>query len=344
MAAAAVVPGAPAGAKIDPPVPTFLSCDWGSSVFRLRALRREPHGVLAETSSDSGIATLRERIAQEGLEPGDVFRSTLSAGIGTLAASCAGGAPPVLISGMASSSIGWKEVEYARTPFPADGSGARVEALPPLATAWAPLRLLLVSGLRTDRDVMRGEETQLVGLLDPADRSEVRRDGLVVLPGTHSKHVRVRDGNIVDFQTFITGELYALLARQSILRYSVVAGGALDEAAFLEGVCRARARGLGGSLFGIRTNQLLESWEGSANASCLSGILIGSELCELLRDELSGARILLAAGAALRRPYALALGALGLESNVEAVSVEEAEGATARGHAVLLRRLEGVDP
>lgn len=292
----------------------FVSVDWGTTHLRLRQV--EGGNVLKESRSEDGTA----RLAAQGGDRAALFKATLDAAREKL------GAPrdlPVVISGMASSSIGWKELPYAECPFPFDGRGAVVVEVEP--------GVRLVSGLRSATDIMRGEETEILGaaaLLGPA----LRFEAVMILPGTHSKHVDVIPGGVTGFRTFMTGELFELLAKQSVLRHSVDADAMLDAAPFVEGVREASRVPLGAALFRTRTRQVLDRIPGAANASFLSGVLIGAELASLRGSDTS---ILLCAGEKLRGPYRAAAEALGLGGRL---SVVEAERLAVLGQSVLLKR------
>jgi 2-dehydro-3-deoxygalactonokinase len=327
----------------------FVSCDWGTSNLRLRLCSAEPFRVLAEARGEEGAARVRERIAAEGLEPAAAFHDVLERALDDLERE-AGTLPrvaPVLISGMAGSSIGWREVPYARLPFPLDGA----------RTSWADAggldgggRAFLIGGVRSDDDVMRGEETEVLGLAATAEGARLRAGGraVLILPGTHAKHLEIAGGAVVDFTTYMTGELFALLGRHSILKHSLDArdapeappawDGDLDEDAFRAGVLHGRGRPLSGALFAVRANQLLRGMEPGANAAFLSGVLIGAEVAGALARAPAGAGILLAAGPAHFRPYTLAFAALGAGDRTAVIPPAVAETASARGHAVLWRR------
>jgi 2-dehydro-3-deoxygalactonokinase len=122
---------------------------------------------------------------------------------------------------------------------------------------------------------MRGEETQIAGALALSPNF----DGVFCLPGTHSKWVHVSAGEVVSFQTFMTGELFALLSRQSVLRHGM-ATDRWDQVAFAQGLDDALSRPekIGARLFGLRAESLLHNLDGAAAFSRLSGLLIGVEL------------------------------------------------------------------
>jgi 2-dehydro-3-deoxygalactonokinase len=192
----------------------FFSCDFGTSSFRLRKVRA--NGDVADERKEAvGVRDLYERC-----DPGDaegraaVFASFLADQLRVLGAGdAARGRPPVVVvSGMASSSIGWRELPYASVPFALDGADARTEAFGLDLGRGTAAQVILVSGLATTDDVMRGEETELLGLFAERRWAEVAEDGLVVLPGTHSKHVILEHGRATDFRTYMTGELFDALA------------------------------------------------------------------------------------------------------------------------------------
>ena len=152
----------------------------------------------------------------------DFLRVQLQKLAGADAASLQGS--PVLISGMASSSIGWRELAYAPTPLNLDGSTITHESFDlSVNDQWcAPIHL--ISGVRTENDMMRGEECELLGVFADGRYSQIAAEGIVVLPGTHSKHARLRHRQLIDFQTYITGELFDVLATHSVLKASAQAG------------------------------------------------------------------------------------------------------------------------
>jgi 2-dehydro-3-deoxygalactonokinase len=351
----------------------ILSCDWGTSSFRLRLVDAASLRVLRELETGHGVDRLRAHGERTGARGGPAtgegptgdarFRSYLAERVEALLASETGPGVsqkeiPVWISGMASSSIGWRELPYAEVPFPLDATAARVEALGPLGRA-CPHPVFLVSGLRTRRDVLRGEETQALGILAPPARRRYLESAVLLLPGTHSKHLRVREGSIVEFSTFLTGELFDLLCRHSILRHSVTGESALQgareaaldetsESVFRAGVRAGGSRPLLEALFSVRARQLLDGVSPADNALYLSGLLVGSELGSLLPGGPppagpgprrppgdAAAPLILAAAAPLERPYRTALDELGLLEETEVLDPAELALATPRGHALI---------
>lgn len=248
---------------------------------------------------------------------------------------------PLVVSGMATSTIGWKELPYARAPLSLTGAGWKVEVLP-----WdrpgGISQITLISGVATENEIMRGEETQAAGLLADPDWSAWADHALLVLPGTHSKHIQIEAGQIVDFSTYMTGELFEVLARHSVLRASVSPGAessAGEEASrqdFLAGVRTAKALGLAQALFRTRTRAVLGSVPPGQNAEFLSGVLIGAEL---VSADAKGLPVLMAAGAVLAGRYRMAMEELMAGGRRWAcVPPGTVERVAAAGHRLILER------
>ncbi len=268
----------------------MIAVDWGTS--SLRGARLDATGrVLEEKSAPLGILNV----------PNGDFA-------GTFAAQFADWMKPAgtvcLISGMAGSRQGWAEAPYALCP-------AGPEELAKHLHWIEPGRIAIVPGLSDGQgdvpDVMRGEEVQIFGAVRLANL----KDGLFVLPGTHSKWATVRGGKVMGFRTFMTGEFYGLLAQQSILARTLDADAALDEAIFLRGVTEAGAgEGLLHNAFGVRALGLFGRLTPAQSASYLSGLLIGEEL--RAQDLSDGAEVIAIGAPALTARYALALGQKGV--------------------------------
>jgi 2-dehydro-3-deoxygalactonokinase len=174
------------------------------------------------------------------------------------------------------------------------------------------LTVRIAPGLKQARpaDVMRGEETQIAGAL----ALHPGFDGAMCLPGTHSKWAQISAGEVVSFQTHMTGEVFALLSQQSVLRHGM-AGSGWDEAAFDQGVAdgMARPERLMASLFRLRAEGLIAGLSPDAARARLSGLLIGAELAAA-RAYWLGARVALVGSAGLTTLYARALAAQGVEA------------------------------
>jgi len=218
---------------------------------------------------------------------------------------------PVILSGMIGSRQGWREAPYARCPAGADDI---VRALARFDHAGRPVAL--VPGLAVENDampdVMRGEETQILGALALAARDA----GLFLLPGTHSKWAEVADGRIVSFRTFMTGEVFGALKDHTILGRLMRAG--TDRDGFARGVREGAALGSAGALlnrlFATRSYGLMDRLADTALADYLSGLLIGTEVAEATRQTKSAVTII--ASAALAQRYTDALRLLGHDSTL----------------------------
>lgn len=306
---------------------SFVACDWGTSRLRLRW--RCPDGGRRETASDEGAA----RLAALGGDRAEAFAGALRRALGRLGAS---EGLPVVVSGMAGSSIGWRELPYARLPFALDGAGVLSEQVLP--------GVHLVSGVRGASDMMRGEETQALGWAEQAGDA-LPSVATLVLPGTHSKHLRVESGAVTAIATFLTGELFEVLGRHSVLRHSIDAeafgpadSGDGEATAFDEGVAASGRMALGAALFQVRVRQVLHGRPAAANRAFLSGLLIGAELRALPGDDTP---IVLAAGSGLRDSYTRAAAGCGLGSRWSAIEVDDLCEA---GQQRLWRRWSGGRP
>jgi 2-dehydro-3-deoxygalactonokinase len=237
----------------------LVGLDWGST--HLRAYRYDDRGqVLEKRALPYGIRQL----------PDGGFQAAFAQAVE------AWPHVPVLACGMVGSRNGWREVPYLDTPT---GVDRLADALTAMTTADGRT-LHLVPGLRdpTRPDVMRGEETQVVGVA--ALLPQVARHGALLLPGTHSKWVALRDGIVTGFATVMTGELFGLLKTHSLLGAQLPP--AIDDArAFRRGVDAARDSGAAGalsSLFSARSLMLDGALAPSSVPDYLSGLLIGDEL------------------------------------------------------------------
>ncbi|RXT53668.1 2-dehydro-3-deoxygalactonokinase [Bradyrhizobium betae] len=286
--------------------PAYVAVDWGTSSFRLWLVDRAGQ-VLAERRSDEGMLAA----AKAG------FAAVLQS---HLAAVEAPAHLPVLVCGMAGAKTGWVEAGYVDTPAPLAAilkHAARVPGEP------RDIRILPGIARRDARapDVMRGEETQLLGALG----LEAAGEALVCMPGTHSKWVRVKDGTVAHFSTFMTGELFSVVSRETILSLAVAnADDAEDIASFKAAVkaaydAPAFAANL---LFTARSRQLLFGGTPAAARETLSGTLIGVELAAGLSGSVPQAGITLIASGRLAMLYRHAFDALSV--TVQPIDADEA--------------------
>ncbi|MEO3430669.1 2-dehydro-3-deoxygalactonokinase [Pelagibius sp. CAU 1746] len=297
----------------------IIGVDWGSSSFRAYLLG--PDGEILERREAAG-GVLRVR--------GGDFAAALLAEVGDWLKQ----APDslVVMSGMIGSRQGWREIPYVDCPAgPAEVAGGleRVD--------WGEGEAWIVPGLLDESrpgrpDVMRGEEAQVLGALAQMPPG----GGVVCLPGTHSKWVRVVDGVVQGFATYMTGEVYDLLQGHSILGRLMTKGAVNADRWFLDGVALAREGGLLNRLFTARSRVLAGSLPETEVRSYLSGLLIGDELFSALGEE--EAEVFLLGAPALTALYEAALGKLGRT----AVTLEtDAVAAGLYALAQHLRRSEG---
>jgi len=308
----------------------LISCDWGTSAFRLRLLQgTESPKILAERSTSRGISTFSAGEVDEFqnyliLELDRLFRSARRSPEPI----------PVYLSGMITSTLGWKELPYAELPFPLEGSRAIV-ARTVLQRVYGNHALVFFSGVKSADDVLRGEETELLGIIQDPELRKWHKSSVVLLPGTHSKVIELEDRAIAGFRTYLTGELFQVLRRNSILRHSVDVEPEKDELAwelFRSGVERARQSGLLESLFTVRSNVLLKRIPPSVNTFYLSGLLIGAEVASVHNRYPSPRSIILGGTRKLQELYHCAFQVLNDSSRVHLVSEEVTSIASALGH------------
>lgn len=292
----------------------LLACDWGTTHLRAWTLDGEG-AVVAGQTFPLGVSRL---------EKGEAARRFTAE---VRLALDAEGLPAVLC-GMIGSSLGWATAPYVPCPADLASLAGRLLAVEP-RTRIVPG--LIGPGLTDASDVMRGEETQVLGWVSQApERSRGRY--LICHPGTHAKWVLLEDGAIVRFVTVMTGELFAVLSRHSVLKGE---DPVTDEAAFDVG---ARAAGdgdaLAARLFSARARVVGDGAPPSTTSAYLSGLLIGAETAAL-RGRLAGAAtpIALLGDPVLCGWYARALIAQDAE-----VSVHDGEAAAIAGLLALARQ------
>lgn len=265
----------------------WVAVDWGSSHLRAWAMRGD--APLAELTSDDG----GDDLAPEAFEP--VLLRLIAGWLGAESID-------IMACGMVGSYEGWVEARYRAVPC----TPAPEARKPTLAPAEDPrLNVQIVPGLCQTHppDVMRGEETQIAGWL--ADHPDF--DGVLCLPGTHSKWAQISAGEVVSFRTAMTGELFDVLAHATVLRHTVADRG-WDEAAFCDAVSdvMSRPEAMSNRLFGLRAGALLAGLTPNETRARLSGLLIGAELADT-RPYWLGQRVVLVGEAKLEQAYATAL-------------------------------------
>ncbi len=300
--------------------PAFAAVDWGTSSFRLW-LMNAGGDVLEERRSDEGMA-----MASAACGFPKILKSHLSA-LG------AASDLPVIICGMAGARQGWVEAGYVTVPALLDavlsgavrvpGEGRDIRILPGLANRDP-----------AHPDVMRGEETQLLGALADLGAGE----HLACMPGTHSKWVKLDGATVTEFSTYMTGELFDLISKQSLIAHSLAGPEGMDMAAYRTAVSKVvtapgRATNL---IFQIRAGQLLEGATADISRARLSGTLIGLEIAGAGGDAASAwqGTISLIVSGRLGELYGEALSALS-----RPYRITDAETAVKRGLARAARGL-----
>ena len=248
-------------------LPAWIAADWGTSNLRLWGFAPDGSDLFA-LSSDQGMSKL---------SPSD-YAGVLDALLGE---HLPADAPPVpmLICGMAGARQGWAEAPYLPLPARLDALGRG--AVRPDITDTRLLPAILPGLCVTtpgQEDVMRGEETQLLGLLALQPDFE----GIACLPGTHSKWVEIENGTVTRFDTAMTGELYGVLSAHSVLRHTVAGddGAPPSEEGLAHGLVEGLSRPdrLSASLFRTRAAALLSDRPPDWCRGYLSGLLIGAEI------------------------------------------------------------------
>ncbi|MCY0093953.1 2-dehydro-3-deoxygalactonokinase [Hoeflea ulvae] len=274
--------------------PCLVAVDWGTSSFRLWLMSRDGT-VLAEHRSNEGMS----EVAARG------FELVLESHLSTLAVAQD---IPVVICGMAGSRQGWVEAGYIDIPADLTIIGQNATVVRDAAR-----KIIILPGLAvrnvSEPDVMRGEETQLLGA-----HLEMPGGNRYCMPGTHSKWVSMDGASVTGFETFMTGELFATISAKTILVHSTGGKGGVDanDPAFLTGVRDGwtRPEKTTHHLFSIRAGQLLYDHGQDENRARLSGLLIGTEFSGA--GVRGGEHIGLVASGALQRLYHAALSECGV--------------------------------
>lgn len=279
----------------------WIAVDWGTSNLRVWAMDGQGQ-VVAEHRSDKGMSGLdRDQFEAALLELIDPWLN-------------AGHITQVICCGMVGSQQGWAEAAYLSVPCdPPNG-----EAMTRVETRDPRIAVSILPGVKqmAPADVMRGEETQITGFLN----RNAQFDGVLCLPGTHTKWVQISAGEIVSFRTFMTGELYALLSEQSVLRHSVRSDG-FDKDAFESAVSDAIAQpqALASRLFGLRAGSLVAGLTAEAARAQLSGMLIGAELAAA-RPYWLGQNVAIVGTREVSQLYRMALRAQGVPATLADVT------------------------
>ncbi|MDK9358842.1 2-dehydro-3-deoxygalactonokinase [Lelliottia sp. V106_10] len=262
---------------------SYIAIDWGST--HLRAWLYRDQQCVDSLQLPYGVSRLAGQTAREAfdkyIEP---WRKRE--------------AVPVVMAGMIGSDAGWQPVPYLPCPVSLHELSARLFEVAP--------QVWIVPGLKTSRNVMRGEETQLLGAMQlvPASR--------FVLPGTHSKWVQVTHGAVSEFSTAMTGELHHLLMNNSLIGKGLPEQRE-DAGAFQAGLHRGlEAPGQVFSLFEARALRVLGELPQESVSEWLSGLLIGAEVAAMRGPVES---LTLVGSESLCRRYRLAFETVGMTVN-----------------------------
>lgn len=306
--------------------PAFIAGDWGTSHLRLHLC--DSVGQSLQQRQGAGVAQIRADAQADSAPDWAARLQALTADWRQ-----AHGELPVLLCGMVGANIGWQRVPYVHCPITLDAR-ARQLVSPPDST------VLIAPGLScTNRngapDVMRGEETQILGALQLAPQLASGAQ-LLCLPGTHCKWVLLDNGQVLEFTTAVTGELFAVITRHTVLVQASQVD--IDAAAFTRGlrqVCTQPA--LLQLIFECRSRQLNGELSAAAAASYLSGLLIGADVQDALHGY-PNLPVTLVGAPSLTRLYATACQHIG-----QAASQLDGERASLAGLATYFQHLHHPD-
>ena len=279
--------------------PSLIGVDWGSTRFRAYLLD-EAGKLIDSVTSNRGIFSRKHKTYEEIL-----FRN------------CERWLRwmpeiPVLMAGMIGSRNGWIETGYLSCPVSVRSLGANIVQVQDICSHHAYI-VPGISYLASPRmpDVIRGEETQIFGVLDrPAVKNLI-----ACVPGTHSKWIQVENNKITRFSTYITGEMFAAILRCGSIS-SILDDCTHDADNFMEGVgVSQRAGGLLNHLFSIRSRAVTSRNGSVLNKSYLSGLLIGAEIRSALEIYPEVSDIVVIGAESLIHDYSLAFSAMGISAS-----------------------------
>lgn len=279
---------------------TLIAADWGTSNLRIWGI--DHRGQVIDTiNNGKGMSSL---IPSE-------FEPYLISLIESWLPKEGNAKCPIIICGMAGAKNGWKEAAYLKAPCPPINKKKIIQ----VETDDQRISVSIVPGIMqtSPPDVMRGEETQIAGYLS----KNPDFDGIICLPGTHTKWAHISANEIVSFKTFMTGEIFLSLSERSILKTSVQSND-FDSTSFLEAFedTYSNPASLSSKLFGLRAADLLENTATKFLKSKLSGYLIGCELAGA-KSYWLGQNIIMIGNNDLCILYQKALKKLGLNATIE---------------------------
>ena len=257
---------------------SFISVDWGTSNLRIIFISDPNFQIQGEFFYNHGLKKMNE-IWEESK---DIFPNKKNYLLDKLLEYINktlfehANIKNIIISGMASSSIGIQELDYSTIPFDLFNPKIILKKI-----EWKEKIISLISGVKKSDDIMRGEETQVIGITDEF----INQDNvLIIVPGTHSKHIYCNKGIITDFKTFMTGEIFNSFAENTILSQSIEYDNFKEEyeISFLNGLDQIKKGfSLINAAFKLRTNDLFKKKSKRDNYHFLSGLLLGEELLKL---------------------------------------------------------------
>ena len=279
---------------------SLIAADWGTSNLRVWGMDYQGN-VINKITDGKGMSSLK---------PSE-FEPHLIDLIGNWLPKEGNAKCPIIICGMAGAKTGWKEAAYLIAPCPPVNKEKNIQ----IETEDQRISVNIIPGImqKSPPDVMRGEETQISGYLS----KNPNFDGIICLPGTHTKWVHISAGEIVSFKTFMTGEIYQTLSKHSILKDSVKSND-FDFTAFLEAFedIYSNPALISSKFFSLRAIDLLENTSTKFLKSKLSGYLIGSELAGA-KSYWLGQNIVMIGNDDLCTLYEKALKKLGLNTTIE---------------------------
>lgn len=294
----------------------FISIDWGTTNLRIRFVSSDNFKILGEFHYNQGLKAMDDSWRNNEENNTDkknfllvkLFKFIDQTQFDHIKIK------NIFISGMASSSLGIQELDYSSTPINLSKPKINTKIF-----KWNNKTICLISGVKNTHDIMRGEETQLIGIADEF----IKKDKVVIIiPGTHSKHAYSNDGIIKDFKTFMTGEIFNTVSKNTILSKSVEYDTLKNsyEISFINGVDEIKnSQSLMSSVFKTRTNDLLWKKSKEENYFFLSGLFIGEELGKLALKKIN--KIVVFADAKLVSLYMMAL--MHLDTKKEIICVPD---------------------
>ena len=273
---------------------SYLIVDWGTTNFRAFAMSKNDE-LLATKELGMGLLQVKDQKFSESLQ--EVLEGWLPSYQQL----------PIYMAGMVGSLKGWVNVEYAKAPAGVLDLTAKAHKF---TLPWGA-KATIIPGVcypyEEDKfDVMRGEEVQIIGLSQLIGK----QDFCSILPGTHSKHIQFADGKLSSFSSYLTGEMFDVLTKHSLLGKGL-SESSNDEEAFIKGVKDGQQGEFTNRIFLAWTNRLFGQLEDVQIPDYLSGLLIGFELRNLTEKH-----VYLVGGSSLSKRYQTATNSLGINSTL----------------------------